>query len=1001
MKTVTKKGSIIGCVAACVLSAALGVGYILPNTSSVATADVAGTITPSGLFVNSPFTVTENQSLTVYKSHQYATDKDNNNSNAVPDEASKVTYTGLKVDLNAYSMATVETPMNATFTGDFKLSYVTLNSYNNGFTFFIVRDLDGNELFRVGRGHYQGINPRNGIAYFQRGDIATARENVSSTGDGDTKNDDGQTLKDAIIGDGYFTWKIGADYTGTVSQFPNMGSSTGNFSSKYSGVLPLGYYDKTISGTKYYFQEAGNLIFEYDESVDKLYAKVTFRCANSHEDTVVNDGGVIVDYAKVDLPIGEIDCSNGKNADVKAAFENGYTVSIGKDQTYRSSNVENLLLLSLNDVSLSTNVSYTESVTNDIQYVGEEKINGENVIKLPLGSELNNFAYRTITTKKLADNSQLGMPTVVEETVTPSQTFADKAKGTYSLTVEKNGLSKTYKVIVSPYVDATAIIDPSARMTASFSSTTQYTSYSKTEQKTYSGVLVNMQGDSVDSVAIKSTFVGDYKMEYIFSGDTCLGVFFFVVNDTNGNELFRVGRVTYQYNNMSNGMAYFQRGDVAMTRYNYWTTGDGVAKNIDGVAIEDAVIGDGYFTWDKNHTYTTAVDFPNESAATGNFPNKYQGVLPRSNAQNVNQSGNLIFDWDEAAQKLYIKVTFATQTTNSADKDFGTLTDMPIGEVDCSNGQNADVKAAFEKGGYTVTLARDTTKRDKWVSSVILLNINGADLSDGKLSAAESLVLEDRFGLNMTSGAYIRYGGDAASNGLRFEMTAKKETYETMMANVGENKYYSEVSYGMFIVPADYEMLYGELTQGNLFGANAVYGWNNETGKTQVLNLTANELGQFEDGTYFFQGSIVNIKEENIARDFVARGYIRYVVNGVETYKLLNYANGDKDNNTRSVYEVATKAVADEKVGADAKAWFQTNYIDKVAAYTVKYHKVAADLTVTTETVTVYGTIGCTVYAPLKTIDGYTFNATYAGSVLSATLAQSGTVLEYYFVANA
>lgn len=199
--------------------------------------------------------------------------------------------------------------------------------------------------------------------------------------------------------------------------------------------------------------------------------------------------------------------------------------------------------------------------------------------------------------------------------------------------------------------------------------------------------------------------------------------------------------------------------------------------------------------------------------------------------------------------------------------------------------------------------------------------------------------LESKFNvISMASGAAVRYGGEAANSGLRFQMLATNAEYETLTADLPVDV---TVEYGILVIPADYQKTYGVFTVENLFGANAKYhlAERNEDGTLkdyngslpQIMNFWTNTLYLNEKtGNYEYFGSITGIKAANLTRKFVGVGVIKYTVNAETKYTLVKHANNDIANSTRSIYQVAKLAVQDENLNPTAKLWLERNYINVV-----------------------------------------------------------------------
>ena len=199
-------------------------------------------------------------------------------------------------------------------------------------------------------------------------------------------------------------------------------------------------------------------------------------------------------------------------------------------------------------------------------------------------------------------------------------------------------------------------------------------------------------------------------------------------------------------------------------------------------------------------------------------------------------------------------------------------------------------------------------------------------------------VAVENVNIQMEDGASVRVADDGVY-GLKFTATISAKDYLGLLANTD----YSFVEFGMFIMPYDYVATYGDLTEANLFGDSAVYDWatwendewvyNGE--KTQIIKIYAYDLKETENGAYEIAGSVANIKEENIARNFVARAYVQ----ADDTVKLANYYNGEQGNNVNSIAYVAQKAVqafeGNESFSA-LSTWLTENYINKSVVDTTK-----------------------------------------------------------------
>ena len=91
----------------------------------------------------------------------------------------------------------------------------------------------------------------------------------------------------------------------------------------------------------------------------------------------------------------------------------------------------------------------------------------------------------------------------------------------------------------------------------------------------------------------------------------------------------------------------------------------------------------------------------------------------------------------------------------------------------------------------------------------------------------------------------------------------------------------------------------------------------------QISDLTAEDKDG--DGRYELYGAIRNILAKNLTREFVGVAYV--YVNG--TYILASYYGNDMENNARSIYYVAQKAIDANNYASEV----QSGYIDKYDEY--------------------------------------------------------------------
>ena len=170
--------------------------------------------------------------------------------------------------------------------------------------------------------------------------------------------------------------------------------------------------------------------------------------------------------------------------------------------------------------------------------------------------------------------------------------------------------------------------------------------------------------------------------------------------------------------------------------------------------------------------------------------------------------------------------------------------------------------------------------------------------------------------VTMKHGASIRLsttGTDGSDSGIKFAFSMSAEDYAALSAS----DVYTDVKYGVFIAAASYNKTGKEIAdETHLVGDKAIYYWQvGETDGEPVYNVTpaagmkriicaeGDAMATETDGKAYFYGSVVNMKDENLRRDYIGVGYVKYTVNGETHYKF-----AAADDNVRSVETVARVA---------------------------------------------------------------------------------------------
>jgi hypothetical protein len=168
----------------------------------------------------------------------------------------------------------------------------------------------------------------------------------------------------------------------------------------------------------------------------------------------------------------------------------------------------------------------------------------------------------------------------------------------------------------------------------------------------------------------------------------------------------------------------------------------------------------------------------------------------------------------------------------------------------------------------------------------------------------------------MLNGASVRLV--QGSNGIRFTSTVTK-TYLDYLESIGV----TDITYGTIISPYDYVVLANDFTPEMLDVAN-IPGITVLDRRYEIVQVNEG-FAVDDEGNITFNAALVNIKSENIDREFAARAYIAFSIGGQE-YKIYSaFSTG----NVRSMEFVAYMALADVTETADEE------YVNEVDSYYV------------------------------------------------------------------
>lgn len=286
-----------------------------------------------------------------------------------------------------------------------------------------------------------------------------------------------------------------------------------------------------------------------------------------------------------------------------------------------------------------------------------------------------------------------------------------------------------------------------------------------------------------------------------------------------------------------------------------------------------------------------------------------------------------------------------------------------------------------------------------FAGGMVCVNAN----ADGDVTPITANQLGDNF--YMTEGAWVRMANTYKDLGMRFQLNMNAETYKAFTANTD----YTNVSYGVLIAPIDYHKYVPLDDETNL--ANK-YNWkvNGElafetTGRKEIINLSTPAMleNEHDASLMTFYASVVNMKKENLTREYIGVGYVRYDADENSDGEAETHYEFAKFENSyaRSMAYIAQQAIEN---GKDVNNLLLDSYVNPVktqdTTLLVEHYFQNEDGTYPTEatqTTTQTAKIDSEATAQLQTAYGYRYmpnpNEVLAGKVY----AGGKTVLKAYY----
>ena len=225
-------------------------------------------------------------------------------------------------------------------------------------------------------------------------------------------------------------------------------------------------------------------------------------------------------------------------------------------------------------------------------------------------------------------------------------------------------------------------------------------------------------------------------------------------------------------------------------------------------------------------------------------------------------------------------------------------------EIEGYNPKNLFEAAEKERAAIVVQAKADIENSDTYegISSVV--------------SAAKAAIdkLETAPDVGLIGGASIR---TSVPYGIRWTAKIRTADWEKLVTLYGEES----VKAGVLVLPYDFLTDGVEFTVEALGAAKIPY----QQIETDIFNKTAsNDAG---DGYSGFYASLVNIKEGNLNRKFIARAYISVTSGDATT---CYYGDYSAENQARSIYEVSKKVIVSNTESEATKQFAMTGVLDKV-----------------------------------------------------------------------
>ena len=205
-------------------------------------------------------------------------------------------------------------------------------------------------------------------------------------------------------------------------------------------------------------------------------------------------------------------------------------------------------------------------------------------------------------------------------------------------------------------------------------------------------------------------------------------------------------------------------------------------------------------------------------------------------------------------------------------------------------------------------------------------------------SANTQVTIDTVSSFEMMKGASVRLV--ESEPGIRFSATMSVDEYQGLVATYGAEN----LEFGTFIMSANYENKVDSIANPDVyFGENPTFGWMLEDGTmvggvTQILQMASKIYEYTDEDTnetcMRVNGSVINVKDQNLMRDFVGVSYMKVTIPATEAgaedtvqYKMATL----QEDRARTIVYVAQKAADDNKY--ESSKTVLENYVNDYIDY--------------------------------------------------------------------